>query len=364
MTVIDRYIVRTFVVGYLILVGVGVGMYVLIDLLINLDDFLEDRTLTGLQVLGLMFDFYGHNLPLYYAQLGGPMMAVAAAFTLGRMLKNNELTALVAAGMPLQRLVVPLLLSSFGLTALWMANRECVMPAFAAQIARRHEDASGARPLGVYCARDEHRAILTALQVFPREGLLRRVFIFEPPVEGKPTHLLEADEARWDAARRTWRLERGRRILMGEATDGPGVGQAIRYEPVDEYAFGLGPEELALRRGSQWADLLSLRQLNQLMRSHSLPNLATIDMARHIRLTHPLLQWLLLLLAVPFFLTCQPANVLAAGGRALLLTGSFYLILFVAHSAVQEGTKAAIIAWIPLLIFGPIAAVQLSNIRT
>jgi lipopolysaccharide export LptBFGC system permease protein LptF len=140
MSIIDRYVARTFLSGYLILMLVGIGLYTLTDLLVNVDEFAKDETLSLLQVLRLMADYYLCNLPLYYSQLGGPLMAIAAAFTLGMMLRNNELTALVAAGMPLQRLAVPIAACSVLLVAAWMANRELLLPRLAHKIARKHDD--------------------------------------------------------------------------------------------------------------------------------------------------------------------------------------------------------------------------------
>ena len=119
-----------------------------------------------------------------------------------------------------------------------------------------------------------------------------------------------------------------------------------------------------MRRNAQWADLLSIRQLNALLESRNLTNRAMIDMSRHIRLTQPLLQWVLLLLAIPFFLVREPVNVMAAGGKALLLAGAFYLVAFVAHSVIKDETHAALIAWIPILVFGPVAAIHLANVKT
>jgi lipopolysaccharide export LptBFGC system permease protein LptF len=135
---------------------------------------------------------------------------------------------------------------------------------------------------------------------------------------------------------------------MYDPLAGRGFGPPIELQYVDEYPFTLTPEELVLRRNSQWADM----------------NRPSVNMSRHIRLTQPLLQWVLLLLALPFFLVREPANVMAAGGRALLLSGAFFLVAFVAHSIVKEEAYAGLIAWIPILAFGPLAAVQLANVKT
>lgn len=364
MSIVDRYVARTFLSGYIILLLVGIGLYILTDLLVNLDEFTKDPSLSFVQVLGVMRDYYQYNIPLYFSQLGGPLMAIAAAFTLGWMLRNNELTALVAAGMPLQRLAVPLLGCSVLLVVLWVLNQELVVPSCATKIARSHDDMVGARVVGVYCARDDNNAILTALQLHPRRGVLRGVYIVEPDDRGRPANLIEADRAQYVPERGVWTLERGRRMSMGRAGGEPGLGERIRYEPVYEYAFTLGPEELLLRQGAQWSDLLSIRQMNALLRSRNLPNLPTIDMSRHIRLTKPLLFWILMILALPFFLTREPTSVLAAGGRALLVGGLFFGVGFVAHTVVKDESWTAFMAWLPILVFGPIAVLQLANAKT
>jgi lipopolysaccharide export system permease protein len=364
MTRIDRYVVRTFLSGYVILMLVGMGLYVLTDLLVNIDEFTEDESLPLLEVLGLMGDFYLCNLPLYYSQLGGPLMAIAAAFTLGIMLKNNELTALVAAGMPLQRLAVPVVGCAVLLVAVWMANRELVMPPLAHKIARKHDDVITQRTTGVRCARDDHNTILTAVRFYPRQGRLERVFIIEPDAAGRPRHLVTADFATYDQQAGVWKLERGVRKTMQDPLEGRGLGERLEPAYIDEYPFKLTPEELALRRDSQWAELLSIRQLNTLLESRHLVNRPTINMARHVRLTQWLLQLVLLLLVLPFFLTREPTNVLAAGGRALLLGGAFFLVTFIAHNIVKQEAYTALIAWIPILAFGPLAVVQLANVKT
>ena len=367
MTIIDRYIAKTFLSGYLILLLVGIGLYILTDMLLNADEFAGDKSLPITEVFRLMGDYYLCNLPLYYSQLGGPLMAIAAAFTLAVMLRNNELTAIVAAGMPLQRLIVPVLACSILCVGAWVANRELLMPRLAPQIARKHDDIIGRRTRGVQCARDANNAILTADAFDLRSGRLKGVYIIEPDENSNPHNLIQADAAVYDPRAGVWRLERGLRIVMRERRGMEGFNTELQREFIEEYPFLLTPEELVLRRDAQWSDLLSLSQLSALLQSPNLPNRRAVDMIRHIRLTQPLLQWILLLLAVPFFLIREPANVMVAGGKALLLTGLFYLVAFVAHSDISVGKNevvAALISWIPILFFGPVAVLQLANTRT
>lgn len=364
MLTVDRHITATFLSSYVLLLVLGIGLYIFGDLLFNLDEFTENRALSAAAVLRNMVDYYGCNLPLYYQQLGGVTLAIAAAFTFAIMLRNNELTALVAAGVPLQRLAVPVLVAAAGLVAAWMANSELVVPRLAPRIAREHDDLADTRTIEVHCVRDDRNAILSAAELYAQRGLLRGVYIIVPDEQRRPAQLIRADAATYDARRRTWVLERGARLTMGPAFADEGLGAAIAWEPVGEYPFGLAPAQILLRQSSQWAELMSIRQMNLLRESQNLPNLPAVARSQHIRFTQPLLAFILLLLAVPFFLTREPANVLVAGSKAVLLAGGCFAFTFVAHSIPTEAHTALLTAALPVLVFGPVAVLHIANVRT
>ncbi len=364
MSTIDRYIVGTFLRSYLILLALFIGLYIFADLLANLDEFTEDPELSTVQVLVNMVDYYGYNLPLYYHQLGGILMTFAGAFTFAILLWNNEMTALVAAGTPLQRLAVPTLVCSVFLVAAWMFNSEVVVPRYADKIARHHDDLAETRTVDVRCVRDDRNAVLTAQRLYARQGRLEGVYIIEPDAEGNPRHLIRADGARYDRDRHTWILARGVRQQMAPAFGEEALGPSIRWEPLDEYRFGLNPDQILLRQSSEWAGLLSIRQMSALLESENLPNRPAVARMRDIRFTQPLLAWILLLLAVPFFLTREPANVLVAGGKALLLTGGCFAFAFMSHSMTTDPAVTRLAVWLPVLVFGPVAVVHLANVKT
>jgi lipopolysaccharide export LptBFGC system permease protein LptF len=274
------------------------------------------------------------------------------------MLRSNELTPLVAAGVPLQRLAVPILVTGAVLTGLWLANREFLLPEYAHKIARSRDDLVGTRERSVDFARDDNDAVLVARRISLNEGRLEGVVIHVPAAGGN--FVIQADAAMYDPHAETWLLDVGRLIRESQAG---GPRREIVREPIAEFPFGLTPSELVLRESSRWAELLSLRQMNALLRSRNLPNLAVVEMNRHIWLTQPLLQLLLLALTLPFFLTREPGNVLVAGGRALALGAAFFAVTFFAHSMVATD-HAALVAWIPLLVFSPVAVVQFANVKT
>lgn len=363
MRVIDRYLVRSYLVGFIILMSVGLGLYVVLDVVVNADEFSKaERPIQ--QVLLDMLDYYGYNLPLYFSQLAGPMMAAAACFTLASMLRNNELVPLIAAGIPLQRVAAPMLAVSVLLVGFWVFNREVVVAGFAEKIARTRDDILTTRVQGVDCARDDRQAILTARELRARDRSLYRLVILEPEEPGHTPTVVQADAATWDDARRIWKLQRGRRISVTQVRDIEGLGDPIDYEPLDEYAYGLSPEQLVLRRNSQWADLMSMGELRQLLESRNLPNRSALEMSYHIRATQPILHFMLVVLALPAFLCRTPSNILAQGMKALLVGAAFFLTSFLAQNLAVGGEYSAFAAWCPILLFGPYAVLQLTALRT
>ncbi len=368
MTILDRYLTRSFVTSYVILVLLAIGGVIVGDVLINFDEFVEQRDMNAGDVLTFMVDYYSYNVLLYYAQLGGPLLAVAAAFTLGGMLRNNELTALIASGMPLQRLTAPIVFSSALLLTVWFVNQEVVIPAVAHKIARDRDDISGARTRGAYMIRDRQGALLIAQRLDPREGVMERVIFITPDADGRPSTVIDADRAEYDAEAQTWRLgERGRYITLEDAPTLDGFGGAfddrLEWRPIGEYAYGLSPEQLVLFQRAEWAELLSLREMNALVRTPNLPNRPLIVMNRHIRLTQPLIYFILVLLVTPCFLTREPGALLAASGAAVLFGAGLLGLTFVMNGFVNEA-NAALRVWTPIFVFGPVAVLQLANVRT
>jgi lipopolysaccharide export LptBFGC system permease protein LptF len=364
MTTIDRLLTRMFLSSYFLLLLVGVGLYIFVAILINLDEFTEQRELSTGQMLLKIVDYHGYRLPLYFHQLGGLMMAIAAAFTFATLLRNNELTPLVAAGIPLQRLAAPVLACCVTLVGLWLVNSEVIVPALASKIVRVPDDIGRPRPIGVRHARDDRNAILTAAELDTDRGRLRRVHIIEPASADNAGSVISADEAIYDRAGSTWRLVNGQRLPLDSAFAGGDLGIPLDSEPLDAYAFGLTPEQIRLRQTSRWSDLMSIRQMTHLLAVRNLPNLPAVAKSRDVRFTQPLLMWILVMLTAPFFLTREPVNVLLAGGKALLLGGACFGLAFLAHSSSTADRYIQLAVWLPVFLFGPVAVLHLANMKT
>jgi len=367
LTVLDRYLLRSLLVNYLIGLGVMLSLYVVLDMFVNMDEFTEQRD-PVLSILGNIVSYYTPNLLLYFSQLSGVITLFACAAVLARMRKLNEMTAILSSGVSLYRVARPVLIFGAVVTGMLVVDTEWLVPAVAHKLSRDHDDADGKRAYEVLFLRDKGGALLSAGRFHPRSHDLERLLILIRNEDGSVEQTWEADRATWEPSsslrpQGRWRLERGRlttRLAGAEAGLGPRENQRVTYPAY--YESDLSPEAIELRQSQGWLRFLSLAQLRELEADQTADR-ASIIQTRHSRIAAPIVSLLLLLLGMPFFLDRSPANVLGDAGRCLLVCGLCYVVTFIAQN-IRSESASALPAWIPIFVFGTLAMVLLDRVRT
>jgi lipopolysaccharide export system permease protein len=362
-TTLDRYILRGFLTNYLIALGVMIGLYVVLDLFVNLDEFTEIKSRTALQTLEIIADYYGHNLFLYFAQLAGVIILLAACFTLGRFHRTNELTAVMASGTSLYRVAAPILLAGLAMNGLWFIDQEFIIPSMADKLSRRHADIEGRFSYAVWFQPDRDNSLLSATAFSPRGKEMRGVIIMRRDTKDRMSEIVRADRARWDEERQFWHLENGYRMKLG-VNVATGATEDLGREPTTEYWSDLTPKDLGLLQATLWTSFLSLPELNKLQQRFEGAGAAEFIRVKHRRLTTIIANMTLLCLGIPFFLNRERPSVLIAGGKCLLLCGACYAITFVCQGVDIPALGPALPAWLPVLVFAPAAVVMLDSIKT
>ncbi len=365
-TVLDRYLIRSLLVNYLIALGVMLSLYVVLDMFVNMDEFTETGSPLW-TVLSNIFDYYAPNLLLYFSQLSGVITLFACGAVLARMRKLNELTAILSSGVSLYRVARPVLLFGVVTTGLLLADTEWLIPAVAHKLSRDHDDADGKRAYEVLFLRDRGGALLSAGRFHPHTRDLQRMLILVRNEAGTVLQTWEADRGVWeppDASRPLgrWRLDRGRLITRVTAESGLGPRDEQRLSYPLYYESDLSPEAIQLRQSEGWIRYLSLRQLRELEADQT-ADVASILHTRHARIAAPILSLLLLLLGVPFFLDRSPTSVLGDGGKCMLVCGLCYVVTFVAQN-IRSESASALPTWIPIFLFGTLAMILLDRVRT
>lgn len=123
MSILHRYILHFFTRLLLLSLGAFAGIFLLVDFLEKVDDFLEHGAAISLYVLYLL-----NMLPVAVAQVI-PLATLLAAFgTLGGLSKSNELTAMRGGGISIWKITLPLLISGLLLSAGLFFVNEFLIP--------------------------------------------------------------------------------------------------------------------------------------------------------------------------------------------------------------------------------------------
>lgn len=367
MKTLDRYILKSFIVNYIFAMTILIGLYVVLDLFVNLDEFTSLRSNSVWDTVGRIIDFYGHNLFLYFAQLAGVITVVAACFTLGRLHRSNELTAILSAGASLYRVATPILLAGLAMNCLWFADQEFVIPSMAQKLARKHGDLEGTKSFSVYFLPDRANgnALLSAARFNPAAMQMRGVVILKRDDHNRMTEVIQADQARWDPERGTWHFENGFSTTLA-AGDVESNLATLGHHVVTEYKSSLTPREMALQQSAQWTQFLSLVELNRLQNYFSAAGVAEFVRMKHARLTTVFMNMTLLCIGISFFLSRERPSIIVLGGKCLLACGLCYAATFLCNTVEITGFNIdpALPPWLPFIVFAPIAVVLLEGIKT
>jgi lipopolysaccharide export system permease protein len=380
INILDRYILWTFIKNYLISFLVLVGLYIALDMVFNFDDVVEPpkASVAGALSFGkIIVDiamYYAYQVPLFFVHLSGMITVVAASFTLMRLSRFNELTAMLAAGTSLLRVAMWVVIAGVILNLVFLvAVQELVIPNLITQLTRSHEEmhSEQRKSYQVQMMQDSNNGLVSAAEYTPpAPGLPARILfldVIERDKDLMPIGHLYADEAVWNNSMRQWDLTNGKHVRVLRPDE-------VHPEPETDavvYKSDVTPDEIALWRGGDYVQLLATARINDLLlrpKSYGVTNLLR---TKHLRFTQPLVNIILLLLAIPTVLTREPGNLKTAAMKCLVLCGLCMGCVFLAYQLAASPPNPnwvqqwpAAMAWVPIIIFGPLSVWLLDRVKT
>ena len=383
---IDRYILGGFLRDYAVCLAVLVGLYVTMDAMFNFDEFAE-RAGEGVgEVLAGVAGYYAAQAVFVYGQLCGVIAVAAAAFTFARMSRFNEVVALLSAGVPMLRIALPVVVAAAAINfVVQPVVKEVIVPRLGAWLTLDRDEAV-AGEAGRFAVRSMPLAggglFDAASFVAGERPRAEGVTVVERP-RGGPAALVTAEAATWDADAALWLLDGGRRVTgLAARPDGGSALAAPESRAVAAWsAPGAAPADVMLFRaagagvgvgGSQF-DLLSLGQIDAMLRRPGRAAPASLVRAKHARLASYAMNLVLVGLAVPAVLTRQPGQLKRAAGRTLVLIGAAMAATFLCQTIAGDPPRIdawwaarwpAVVSWLPVFAFGPLAVVMLDRMET
>ncbi len=366
---LDRYVASHFLRSYLLAMLLMTGLFMVIDMASNLDDYLESWEDGSSAPASVLLVYYGLNLPYLFLQVAPFITLLAGMFTVAKLLKAREVTAVLGAGISARRMLLPVFLGGLLLGVGMFFLREAV----GLGIAR---DRDAARDVLVEHRFEEHYEDVAVIE---DSGSLVFLNEFVPrPADGSPPRIerltairrtsgqmgsgryvrVDADRAIWNGS--GWDLEGGVRATIDP--DGDGVSQDEAIKTLEGYAF---TPELALtyRRAKEAPLELSFSEVQELMRRD--PDDNSYQTLWHYHLTFPLANLLLLLVGIPLMFNYErgrSTDRIAVGG---LLCVFYYSADFVFRTLGVKGQLSPLLsAWIPVLVFGSLGIMLYDSLRS
>lgn len=385
MRILDRQRYWAYMKAYFVCFTSLVGLYVVIDAFSNFDEFTK-RASGASEIFRIMGRFYLVHMSEFYDRLCGVIGMMAAIFTVTWMQKNNELLAMLAAGVSTQRVIRPVLVSAVLVSGLAVANQEFLMPELAEELQKSHDDDGSmkVRVAGRYDANGlyihgneaDRRAqtVLTFNVTIPVEvfGTLR-------DFEAKQARYIPETAAR--CPRRGGWLLRG--VYLKVPFDREQLAQGTIEKLDDDKGFpppvgdlaDLGGETYFLHSSLTFQAVTRKRNWYQyaptydLIRGLSDPanekDRDEIAVFLHGRLLRPCLALALLFLSLPQVLGGYGRNMFVNLGLSLGTAALFYAVGFLSQFLGAHGTiPPELSAWAPLIGFGTFAVLRWDAIRT
>ncbi|PQO33774.1 LptF/LptG family permease [Blastopirellula marina] len=379
MTLIDRYLLIQFLKSFLIFFISFTGLFIVIDSFNNLDEFLKYGDMTG-STFGVLWDYYSPRVFTFFGMTSGILTLIAAMFTVTWIQRHNEMTALMAAGISQARIVRPIIIAVLVIAVLGVLNRELLIPQYIDRLSRNAQDWMGESKKALQQKYDNRTDVLiNGAATYANEqriespnfrlpdnyeGIGNQILganaFYQPPTADRPGGFLVDGLSKPETTAGVASIDLEGEPLVLMPSDNPWL-QPNQCFLVTELTF----EQLTA--SSQWRDYASTYDLISTLSNRSLDVGADVRVEIHSRIVQPFLDITLLFLGLPIVLRKENRNIFVAIGYCLLVVIGFYAVTLVckAMGSSYYGIRSpALAAFIPLIIFVPIATAMSTPLRS
>jgi lipopolysaccharide export system permease protein len=365
ITTLDRMVLVAFARSYGIVWLCLITLYIVLDLFTHLDSFMN-RPGGFPAIASYIVGYYGYRVPQVFDLLAEPIALIAATFTVAWMQKNNELLPQLSAGIPTRRVIRPVLLGATVAVLLAPLNTEFVIPEVADELMADRNDPDGAKAQILMGAYDTSGVHIEGQSGYRRDKRVERFCATFPEHAVSGMFHLTASEAVYippsdDPLSGGW-------MLTGCAPD-------TFSERLPSYFKPLGPGRCFLKtdtadfdtvsRGQTWYVYASTSRLHEMLTGEEPRRQVKIAVLFHSRITRPVIGILLVMVGMAIILWNPNRHIALSAGLCIGIVVGYYSCLFGCKSLGDSDLiSPTLAAWLPVMIYGPVALVSFDLIHT
>ncbi len=348
MKLIDRYIVRQFLVTALFSLAAVLVIFIIIDAMEKMDDFIDKQA--GMEVIAL---YYVYFVPEIIKLIIPVAMLLASLFVTARLSTQGEWTAFKSSGISLYRLLFPFLTVAILVSAVSVYFNGWIVPyankkKFTIERVYLHKDIVNASGANIY-VQDSPTRILSLGYFDDTRNIASRVSIQDFSI-ADPTVMVERVDAVtmvWDSTSRRWMLNNGSRRWFANGR-----------ERIDDFAvqpagtLHFNPDDL--RKKQQKPDEMSYYDMQEFIENQQR---AGQDVARwqvdfYSKVSFPFATVIVVLFGVPFSSFRRRGGVGVQLGVSLLICFVYLIFMKVSQVFGYNGDiNPLLTAWSANIIF-------------
>ncbi|MCA9042040.1 MAG: LptF/LptG family permease [Planctomycetaceae bacterium] len=364
-TLFDRYVLGRYAHTYLILFVSIYGLFVVFDGFTNMDEFQEGSHST-VETITRMAKHYSFQSSAFFGMIGAIVGVTSTMIVFGLLQKNSEIAPMLAAGVPVYRIIVPALMGMALVNVMLILNQELLIPSISHHLlAPRNSSKQVQKQLDP--VNDPATGVhISGSRLIVNDGTIEDVvFTLKANETAKALMTITSPKAYYQPESETspsgWVLknveptvdevldeltEKGRRFVTRTA-DGEGLFILTSLDFMELY------------NRNQTAQFATTRDLLKRVKAPAGNPLALRmqEMNLHSRLTAPILNILAILVAIPLVLRKESRGLI---GNLALSATVLGLLFAVAQASFFLGRanliEPDIAAWTPVVMTGSCAA--------
>ena len=351
MKIIDRYISKNFIMSFLWCLFVFVIMAVIIDIFSFIDDIVKYKI-----PFQSIFAFYFYYIPTIFIQITPMAALLSTIYILSDLNKNNEITAMKSSGIGLWRILAPLLVIGFMISAVTFIINDRVIPLTSkvSQMIRRDElekhksDTSKTRIIDNVAVYGMGNRILFARSYDTGNKKLTDIIIHEHDVSENLVSKTTAQSGIWTG--NSWKFTR---VIIYKVDNSGKILGSPEFYPEKIIPLKERPRDFASR---EWkSDFMSHRELSKYIenfRNSGMKIMNSLLVDLHYKAAFPFISLIIIMVAAPFALLTMRGGVMIGIGMSIVIGLLYYAVIAISLALGRAGIFPPIIAaWFGNAVF-------------
>ena len=356
MLILEKHILRNYVASFVFCVTLLIVVGIIGDILSFIENIFKYRI-----SLGSIFAFYFYLAPFAFVNMVPFAALLASVYVFNSLSKHQEITAVIASGISLWKLLKPVMAVTFIFCIVtFIVNDRFVPPSLErANSIRRDELEShkednaerfGIRDLALY---SQGGQMMFAKNFYPDSNTLENVIIQSQDKDNVITEKLSAREIKWIKKGKSGGFWEGEDVIifklgaMGEFQGDPEVFKKKKIDIIET------PSDL--RKNQSDPKFMSYRQLRdyiEVLHTGSEETLRRLKVDLNYKLSFPFMALVTVLIGVPFSIETGRANALIGMAKGIT-AGVAYLPVVAITLALGKGgyVSPELSSWVGIVFF-------------